>query len=548
MRYLFCLFVLIFMILPGLVNEKTFAQDSGEIQATVTDAESGKSLRARVYITDWSGKPVFDTDGIPFFRETSTDSAEQHFTTRSGTFKVAVPTGTTHIRIYRGPEYTPVYDTVNVKAGETVRKKYTLKRWINMAKRGWYSGDFHIHRPLKDMKDLVLAEDLNVALPQTYWNARSDSLLDEYIKKSDKNGVIYADPSHLFTVVGEEIERYGGAILLTNLGKTVIPFENLSVRVPTDVSLIRKTHELGGYVDIEKPFWREAIVNAAVGKADFIEVVHNHINRLGSLNSPAWGWSRSTYRPDYSPDIAGLVYYSLDIYYGLLNCGLRLAPTAGSASGVLPNPVGYNRVYVHTGSSFSLKSWFENLKAGRCFATNGPLLFFKVNNREPGDNIRKDSPFKASIDIEIYSRTTPEYVELVQNGYVVDRFFPEPGSKPFYYKIEGSRDIKESSWLAVRCFEKVTPQKIKYAHTAPIYIDIKDKPLPIDRRAVTFFIERVEALIEEAETGRAVHRSDERFYKGFLQNIGFENEADKQATLAIYKKALSFYQGLLDRN
>ena len=37
-------------------------------------------------------------------------------------------------------------------------------------------------------------------------------------------------------------------------------------------------------------------------------------------------------------------YWTQDIYYALLNCGLRIPPSAGSASGVLPNPVGYNRV------------------------------------------------------------------------------------------------------------------------------------------------------------------------------------------------------------
>ena len=46
---------------------------------------------------------------------------------------------------------------------------------------------------------------------------------------------------------------------------------------------------------------------------------------------------------------SGNGYWSQEIYYHLLNCGLRLPPSAGSASGVLPNPVGYNRVYVHVG-------------------------------------------------------------------------------------------------------------------------------------------------------------------------------------------------------
>ena len=124
-----------------------------------------------------------------------------------------------------------------------------------MAEKGWFSGDFHIHRPLNDMQDLILAEDLNVALPQSIWNGRIDSLQQEFISRSDENGVMMADPTHLYTVIGEEIERYGGAILMTNLNKTTIPFGDWNVRRPTDVSMMDKTHALGGYVDIEKPFW-----------------------------------------------------------------------------------------------------------------------------------------------------------------------------------------------------------------------------------------------------------------------------------------------------
>ncbi len=39
--------------------------------------------------------------------------------------------------------------------------------------------------------------------------------------------------------------------------------------------------------------------------------------------------------------------WSQELYYHLLNCGLRIPPTAGSGSGANNNPVGYNRFYVN---------------------------------------------------------------------------------------------------------------------------------------------------------------------------------------------------------
>ena len=44
-----------------------------------------------------------------------------------------------------------------------------LRRWIDMAERGWYSGDTHTHRTLAELPNVMLAEDLNVAFPLLDW-------------------------------------------------------------------------------------------------------------------------------------------------------------------------------------------------------------------------------------------------------------------------------------------------------------------------------------------------------------------------------------------
>ena len=41
---------------------------------------------------------------------------------------------------------------------------------------------------------------------------------------------------------------------------------------------------------------------------------------------------------------------------------------------MLPNPVGYNRVYVHCGEELTWDKWWENLRRGQVVVTNGPLL------------------------------------------------------------------------------------------------------------------------------------------------------------------------------
>ena len=66
------------------------------------------------------------------------------------------------------------------------------------------------------------------------------------------------------------------------------------------------------------------------------------------------------------------IYYSIAGAYALLNCGFRLRPTAGTASGVHPVPLGFGRVYVHLPDGFDYAAWMKGLGAGRSFVTAAP--------------------------------------------------------------------------------------------------------------------------------------------------------------------------------
>ena len=75
----------------------------------------------------------------------------------------------------------------------------------------------------------------------------------------------------------------------------------------------------------------------------------------------------------------------METYFRLLNCGLRIAPSACSGSGgKCDNPPGYNRVYVACGGDFTAETWFRNLRAGRVVISNGPLLRVRINDELPG--------------------------------------------------------------------------------------------------------------------------------------------------------------------
>ena len=105
----------------------------------------------------------------------------------------------------------------------------------------------------------------------------------------------------------------------------------------------------------------EAPVDAALGEVDAFEVFCSHSET------------------------------SLDLYYRLLNCGFPLAISAGSDAflnqtfGTTP---GGERVYVYAGPEFNYPRWIEGLRAGRTFATEGPLLDFSLEDKMPGERLQ----------------------------------------------------------------------------------------------------------------------------------------------------------------
>ena len=146
------------------------------------------------------------------------------------------------------------------------------------------------------------------------------------------------------------------------------------------------------WVDIEKPFWWDVPTWLATGQMNSVGIANNHMCRSSMYPNEAWGKPRDTGR---LPAPLGNGYWSQEIYYHLLDSGLRLPPSAGSASGVLPNPVGYNRVYVQLpeaaadtdSSQFTRDAWFAGLARGNCFVTNGPLLRVRAGGKRPGEVI-----------------------------------------------------------------------------------------------------------------------------------------------------------------
>jgi len=271
---------------------------------------------------------------------------------------------------------------------------------------------------------------------------------------------------------------------------------NSSYEYPASMKFVREARQNPKcWIDVEKPFWWDLPVWLASGQVDSIGLANNHMCRDSMYESEAWGKPRDTKR---LPPPRGNGFWSQEIYYDVLNSGLCIPPSAGSASGVLPNPVGYDRVYVHVGPKMSYEQWWAGLKAGRCFVTNGPLLMVRANDELPGHIFTAAEGEKLTIHIEasVLSEDPIPALEIVKDGEVAKRIAIH--SLPC--NEEATLTFDRSGWFLVRAVTNV-PNTFRFASTAPYYVEIGPSKRRVSRKSVQFFLdwldERIASLSKE---------------------------------------------------
>ncbi|NQT83136.1 CehA/McbA family metallohydrolase, partial [bacterium] len=205
----------------------------------------------------------------------------------------------------------------------------------------------------------------------------------------------------------------------------------------------------------------------------------------------------------------------------LLNCGFRIPVSAGTASGIMPSPVGYSRVYVKIPGEFSYENWVKGLKAGKSFATNGPTLSLKVDGHGLGDVIRLKEPGRSlTIEAKAESPSSLAYLEVMAFGKTIARVEASSGLRTLNLKT--SLTPSESTWIVARAFES-NPETARFAHTSPVYIEVPGKPA-LSSKAAAYYKANMDRIIAFTSASNL-----------------FKNEQDRQTALSIYRKARNIY-------
>ncbi len=332
---------------------------------------------------------------------------------------------------------------------------------------------------------------------------------------------------------GQEFHTsYWGHLGLLNLthnfllpGYVAYPNTAAASLYPTNADVADMAHAQGALVGYVHPFdtfpdpakdeflTNELPADVALGKVDYIEVV---------------GFS------DHKS--------TAEVWYKLLNCGFRLPTAAGTdfmgnyAS--LRGPIGLNRVYAEVPVAppkepLKIGPWLSAIKAGRTFATNGPILSFSLGHQPIGGEVKLESkgngpaqevPFKA----DLTSIAPIDHLQIVCNGKVARELQLDPGRTSA--QVDGSIPIETSGWCVLRAFSDKAEYPIldiyPYATTSPIYVVGAGKPLhsPAD---ATYFVAWMDRLIAAAQS-----------------NTSWNTDAEKQSVLTMFEEARKKYDAL----
>ncbi|HLV01313.1 MAG TPA: CehA/McbA family metallohydrolase, partial [Acidobacteriota bacterium] len=198
----------------------------------------------------------------------------------------------------------------------------------------------------------------------------------------------------------------------------------------------------------------------------------------------------------------------------LLNCGFRIPASAGTDCFLnrVPGRVpGEDRVYVKVEEGFTYQNWIKNLKQGRTFVTNGPVLEFTVEGRRAGDTIALTGPENLQGQGTVSSQYPIQKVEFILNGSVVDGIEVEGGSRTV--TLDQSVSVQEGGWLAVRAYGPPNPAqggKPFFCHSGPIYLEVDGKGAASAEDAQYFlgWIDRLWSEIEERDRILPRHRAE----------------------------------------
>ena len=489
------------------VDGRNHIHPRAHLEVSVSDAH-GNPHMARISVVDesgrfWAPRDVLIHADDGFDRSKSGFEAHYFHEIREASSEasvIEVPPGELTVEVLCGFDYLPERRKITLAADESVELKVALKPfdWRKEKKDHWISGDLHVHmnygeayvNNLQRIRDQAEAEGLQIV---------NNLIVNKEQRFPDiaYRGAEVGGDQDVLTVTGQEFHTsyWGHRGLLGMKGDILLPgyagYPNTAAAslYPMNADVYDMAQEKGAIVGAVHPFDEtpnpfanppqritdELPVDVALGKIDYMEIV---------------GFSdhRST----------------ASVWYRLLNLGFRIPAGAGTDATTnyaapIRGQLGMDRVYAWVPEwPLNIELWFEALKKGRTFVTNGPLIEFTMAGQRVGEEWKFDEPQKGVLfTANLRSIVPVDHLEVVCNGKVAQTLKVEGARNST--DVTGALPIKESGWCVLRASsdkaEYPVLDKYAYATTSPIYVTIGGKT-PRSTADAKYFVAWIERVID----------------------------------------------------
>ncbi len=445
-----------------------------------------------------------------------------------------LPPGGYTIEVGRGPEYLGERRDLTVsEAPAGQRMDVALRRWVDPAKLGWYSGDHHIHaagcahytQPSEgvlaaDMIRQTSGEDLKVGCNLT-WGPCFDFQKQFFTGAIDKVSVYPYLLRYDIEVSGFGSHQSGHLVLL-RLKQEIYPGGTSDLHWPTlCLNTLRWAKKQGAVCGPAHSGWGLEVNTtdlpnyvvpkfSGIGANEYVVDVTHELEGPDGKNIPA---------VDFMSVVDTPYVWELNMWYQTLNCGYR---TRISGETDFPciygERVGMGRSYVKLHGPLDFDAWCDGIRAGRCYASDGysHLIEFRAGDVAVGEGaseLRRDKPGPVHLSAKVaallpetagagaaiknqpYAQkpywslerarngTSREVnVEAIVNGYpVAHQAITADGSMQ---NVSFDVNVERSSWVALR----ILPS----SHTNPVFVIVGDKPVRASRRSAEWCLKGVD--------------------------------------------------------
>ena len=443
---------------------------------------------------------------------------------------IRLPQGTYVVHCSRGPESIP--DVQELVIGESpVDLTYRVKRWVDPSRRGYWSGDHHIHaagcahyeNPTQgvhppDMLRHCMGEDLKVGCCLT-WGPCFDYQKRFFTGQLDSN-------SRYPYLIRYDVEVSGfgshasGHLNLLRLREQIPPGGASKEHWPTlglntlrwakrqgavcgpahsSIGLTRFVDRVPGTEDRDGPNGLPTFRIPAfdgIGANEFIMNVAHRVEGPDGTPVPAVDFL-STMNTDRTAE--------LNIWYHVLNCGFQTRISGETDFPCITGErVGVGRVYARVDGELEYDRWCDAIAAGRSYVSDGRTHLMEFTARRAdgqavesgtqGSTLTLDGPQAVAFEVVAAMRSptapgrgtqeapTEQRVELVVNGYPVAAETVLADGRERIVRFD--HRIEKSSWVALRVFSS--------AHTNPVFVLVDGQPIRANHHSAQWCLRSVQ--------------------------------------------------------